>query len=80
MKIVTLHRSLTIAERSDEWYKFCHGETLLAISTDVMARAVDVPSVKVVINFDLPYNVTTRKVDTKSYCYRMGRTSRFGKC
>lgn len=79
VKIITLHRKLTIEERTDEWNKFLNGHTLMAISTDVVARAVDVPDVKIIINFDLPYNVATRQVDTKSYRFRIGRTSRFGK-
>lgn len=80
MKFIALHRNLTIEERTEELDKFRNGQMLLVISTDIIARAVDVPAVKIVINFDLPYNVNSRRVDTKSYRFRIGRTGRFGKC
>ncbi len=40
------------------------------ITTDLMARGIDVPDITHVINFDLPQ-------DVESYIHRMGRTGRF---
>ena len=50
------------------------------ISTNVLARGIDVPQVDVVINFDVP-SVTICKwtePDYANYMHRIGRTGRFG--
>ncbi|GIL45497.1 hypothetical protein Vafri_2724 [Volvox africanus] len=43
----------------------------VVVSTDVMARGVDLDRVNLVINLDLPYDAAT-------YMHRVGRTGRFG--
>jgi superfamily II DNA/RNA helicase len=39
---------------------------------------IDVEQVTIVVNFDLPVDVT-RKADCETYLHRIGRTGRFGK-
>jgi superfamily II DNA/RNA helicase len=42
------------------------------ITTDLLARGIDVQHVSIVINFDLPKNL-------ENYLHRIGRSGRFGR-
>merc|ERR1712187_984511 len=42
------------------------------ISTDLLARGIDVQQVSLVINYDLPHNM-------ENYLHRIGRSGRFGR-
>ena len=42
------------------------------ITTDLLARGIDVQQVSLVINFDLPQNM-------ENYLHRIGRSGRFGR-
>ena len=42
------------------------------LSTDLLSRGIDLPDVKLVINFDMP-------ISEAEYFHRIGRTGRFGK-
>ena len=50
----------------------------ILITTNVMARGIDVEQVTVVVNFDLPVDANG-KADCETYLHRIGRTGRFGK-
>lgn len=58
--------------RLDSLNKFKTGERSIMIATDVASRGLDIPSVDLVINFDIPGN-------SKDYVHRVGRTARAGK-
>lgn len=70
---------LTVEERTDVISRFRDGSERVLISTNLMARGIDVDQVTVVINYDLPLNMDTKDVDYETYLHRIGRTGRFGK-
>lgn len=50
------------------------------ISTNLLARGLDVPAIDVVINYDIPQvsNNMYMEPDYANYLHRVGRTGRFG--
>jgi translation initiation factor 4A len=52
--------------------EFRTGCTRVLITTDLLARGIDVQQVSLVINYDLPIN-------RESYIHRIGRGGRFGR-
>ena len=69
---IPLHGQLTQSSRLGALGKFRSGSRNILVATDVAARGLDIPSVDIVLNFDLP-------PDSKTYVHRVGRTARAGK-
>ena len=69
---VPLHGQLSQAKRLAALNKFKAGERSVLIATDVAARGLDIPSVDLVLNYELPAN-------SKDYIHRVGRTARAGR-
>jgi len=67
-----IHAGLKPSEKNDIMREFRVGKTRVLISTDLLARGIDVQGVSVVINFDLPR-------DRENYIHRVGRSGRFGR-
>lgn len=66
--------------------RFRDQDSRVLITTNVLARGVDVPSVAAVINFDLPYDFEAMKrnrggavPDYETFVHRIGRTGRADK-
>ncbi|XP_015787451.1 DEAD-box helicase Dbp80 [Tetranychus urticae] len=70
---------LTVEERTEVINRFRDGVERVLIATNLMARGIDVDQVTVVINYDLPIDITTKDIDFETYLHRIGRTGRFGK-
>lgn len=68
-------RNLTINE-------FKAGKLNIIITTNMLARGMDFPLVKIIINYDVPliWNSIVKKLepDFISYYHRVGRTGRLG--
>ena len=60
--------------------KFRKNEFNVLISTNVLARGIDVPEVDIVISYDVPYisQFGFKNPDFANYMHRVGRTGRFG--
>lgn len=68
---------LTVEQRNQALMDFKEGKQRVMISTNLMARGIDIDQVTVVVNYDLP--VYNGQVDKETYLHRIGRTGRFGK-
>lgn len=73
-----LHGGQTGEERDQVIDAFRRGAIKVLISTNVLARGIDILQVSLVINFDLPTTVE-REPDPETYLHRIGRTGRFGR-
>ena len=69
---IALHGQLSQSARLGALGKFRAGSREILVATDVAARGLDIPSVHIVLNYDLPES-------SKVYVHRVGRTARAGK-
>ena len=69
---ICLHGQMSQPKRLGALTKFKAGGRDILICTDVASRGLDIPSVDLVINFDLPGH-------GKDYIHRVGRTARAGR-
>jgi len=66
------HGSVHSEDRKKIMEEFRTGSSRVLITTDLLARGIDVQQVSVVINYDLPRN-------KENYLHRIGRSGRFGR-
>lgn len=67
-----IHGEMEVGERKRRMAAFRTGEVRVLISTDLLARGIDVQQVSLVINYELPSN-------KENYIHRIGRSGRFGR-
>jgi len=70
--LLCIHGEMENNERRRRMEEFRTGKVRVLISTDLLARGIDVQQVSLVINFELPMN-------RENYIHRIGRSGRFGK-
>ncbi|KAJ3273506.1 translation initiation factor eIF4A [Terramyces sp. JEL0728] len=70
--VSALHGEMSQEERSKIMKDFRSGASRVLITTDILARGIDVQQVSLVINYDLPTN-------KENYIHRIGRGGRFGR-
>ena len=71
-RVTSLHSLLPQSERTSNLARFRATAARLLVATDVASRGLDIPSVSLVINFDVPRN-------PDDYVHRVGRTARAGR-
>ncbi|CAN6664259.1 ATP-dependent RNA helicase Dbp3p [Trichomonascus vanleenenianus] len=70
-RVSAIHGDLNQQQRTKALEEFKSGESKIMLATDVAARGLDIPAVKVVINLTFPLTV-------EDYVHRIGRTGRAG--
>lgn len=73
-----LSGELSVEDRIKVLDRFRDSYEKILITTNVMARGIDISQVTLVVNFDLPVDANG-KADCETYLHRIGRTGRFGK-
>ena len=70
--VSSLHGDMDAKERETIMKEFYTGSSRILLTTDLLARGIDVQTVSLVINYDLP-------VQRENYIHRIGRGGRFGR-
>lgn len=78
IEVATIHAGMEMAERGREWTKFATNEVPMIISTNLLARGITMPSIRVIINYEVPKNVKSGELDKKAYQQRLLRCNHFG--
>ncbi|KAJ3116690.1 Dynein intermediate chain 2, axonemal [Phlyctochytrium bullatum] len=74
-EVLLLHGSLDPAERDRAMDDFRDGKKKVLITTNVIARGIDILQVNLVVNFDMPVD-QNGVPDPETYLHRIGRTGR----
>jgi len=67
-----LHGEMEMKDREMIMKEFRSGSSRILITTDLLARGIDVQQVSLVINYDVPFSI-------ENYLHRIGRSGRFGR-
>jgi len=68
------------ADRDQTMRRFRKGDTHILLATDLVSRGIDISGLRVVINFDVPFEKDQDgffKASKETYLHRIGRTGRF---
>jgi superfamily II DNA/RNA helicase len=64
-----IHSDLEQDQRTDVLNGFASGRIPVLVATDVLSRGIDIDTIDLVINYDIPH-------DAEDYVHRIGRTAR----
>lgn len=70
--VSSIHGEMSFRERKLIMDNFISGSTRILISTDLLARGIDIQQISLVINYELP-------PQRENYIHRIGRSGRFGR-
>jgi translation initiation factor 4A len=70
--VSAIHSDMSQTERDEIMKQFRCGNSRILISTDLLARGIDIQQTSLVMNYDMPkYH--------ENYMHRIGRTARYGR-
>ncbi|ODV84763.1 hypothetical protein CANARDRAFT_28903 [[Candida] arabinofermentans NRRL YB-2248] len=72
IRVTSLHSEMPQSERTNSLHRFRAGAARVLVATDLASRGLDIPTVELVINFDIPR-------DPDDFIHRVGRTARAGR-
>lgn len=72
LKSELIHGDKTSGHRKRAIESFLNGKIEVLVATDIAARGIDIPSLDVVVSFDIPHVIS-------DYIHRVGRTGRAGR-
>lgn len=82
LAVYIIFSDMTKEERDEFVEKFRKQEINVVITTNLLARGIDIPEIQLVINFDVPvivdYKTKVWSADAENYLHRIGRAGRFG--
>jgi ATP-dependent RNA helicase RhlE len=68
-QVSEMHSDLEQSQREDVMNGFTSGRVPVLIATDILSRGIDIDTIDLVINYDVPH-------DGEDYVHRIGRTAR----
>jgi ATP-dependent RNA helicase DDX19/DBP5 len=78
-KCTVIEGQMEHSDRDRVVQEFRNGLTKILIATDVLSRGLDVSTVTLVINYDMPVDFhNPRSPNYETYLHRIGRSGRFG--
>ncbi|PLW21183.1 hypothetical protein PCASD_18794 [Puccinia coronata f. sp. avenae] len=77
-KVAVLHGAQMGEGRDQTIDDFREGRSKVLVTTNVVARGIDISQVNLVVNYDLPKD-PQKGADAETYLHRIGRTGRFGR-
>ena len=69
LNVAEIHSDLEQEQRMDVLNGFASGRIPVLVATDVLSRGIDIDTIDLVINYDMPH-------DAEDYVHRIGRTAR----
>lgn len=69
LNVAAIHSDLEQQQRNDVLRNFRNGNLQVLVATDILSRGIDIESIGLVINYDVPG-------DAEDYIHRIGRTAR----
>jgi translation initiation factor 4A len=70
--VCCIHSEMNKQDREEYFQEFKQGKYRVLLSTNLTSRGIDIQQVSVVINYDLPKDIST-------YLHRIGRSGRWGR-
>lgn len=74
--VTSLHGAKDARERDQVIDDFRDGKSKVLITTNVVARGIDILQVNMVVNYDMPLTADNHP-DVETYLHRIGKTARF---